>query len=190
VGGKTQWEPILFGGLKPPMKFRAYLSRPALIAAVLFSCSANAQTNLRPENSLKAVDRNFIEQAARAGWEELAIARIAVERTANPHVRDYAEMIVSEQENATDAIAALAASKTIALPARDSDADRWAKRDAKGFDQEYLRKAVSDHEDTVKLFEKEAREGEDPDAVAFARKTLPRLLHHLQLGKDLQKLTK
>ncbi len=49
---------------------------------------------------------------------------------------------------------------------------------------------VSDHEDTVKLFEKQARDGEDAALVEFARKHLSRLQHHLQQASDLHKLMK
>jgi putative membrane protein len=172
-------------------KFRAYLSRPALIAAVLFSCSAAAQTADRPEEAvLKSIDRAFIEKAARAGLDAVEISRAAAERSSNALVREYAQMMVNEQEAANDAIALLALNKTVALPSRGNEADRWLKRDTRSFDQDYLRKMVSEHEDEAKLFEKETKEGEDAETVAFARKNLPKVLQHLQLAKDLQKLTK
>ena len=47
----------------------------------------------------------------------------------------------------------------------------------------------SDHEDAVKLFEK-ASKSDDLEVAAFAQKTLPALLHHLEMAKDLKKTVK
>jgi putative membrane protein len=49
---------------------------------------------------------------------------------------------------------------------------------------------VSDHEDAVKLFQKQANEGKDDETVMFARKVLPKLEHHLQIANDLKKTLK
>jgi len=44
---------------------------------------------------------------------------------------------------------------------------------------------VSDHEEAVALFQKEASSGTDPDLKAFAQKTLPTLQEHLKMAQAL-----
>jgi len=138
---------------------------------------------------LKRGDRNFIEKAARASMEEVEVSRVAAERTSNPEVRRFAEMIIADHESVFDDLTNLAADKGVNLPAKES-AEKWTRRDAKNFDRNYVDKMVSDHNDAVRMFEKHAKDGEDPDTVAYARKHLPKLLSHQQHAVDLQRILK
>jgi putative membrane protein len=139
---------------------------------------------------LKRHDRDFFEKAAKASMTEVEISRVAAARTSNPEVRRFAQMMIEDHESASEELAALATGKGVSLPAKEAHPSRWEKRDGKTFDRDYINKMVSDHEDVVKLFEKQAKEGNDPDAVAFARKHLPKMQHHLQQAHDLKRMFK
>ena len=139
---------------------------------------------------LKNPDRNFVEKVARMSMEEAEISRVAAERTSNPRVRAFAEAMASDHANLSKELSLIASDKGVVLPAKDTIGDKWLKRDAKSFDLDYLKKMVSDHEDTVQLFQKQARDGQDPELVAFARKHLAALQHHLQEASDLHKMMK
>jgi putative membrane protein len=143
---------------------------------------------VEPARSLTGADRDFVEKAARASMNEVQISRVAAERTSNPEVKRFAQRMIAEHQGANEQLAALAAGRGFALPAKDPHPDRWEKRDAKNFDKEYVDKMVADHEDVVKLFEKQANKGEDADTVAFARKHLPKLQEHLQHALDLKRV--
>jgi putative membrane protein len=54
------------------------------------------------------------------------------------------------------------------------------------FDKDYMAAMVKDHEKDVAEFEKEAKDGSDPDVKAWASKTLPTLKKHLELAKAAQ----
>ena len=144
---------------------------------------------VQTEPALKHGDRNFIEKAAKSGLEEVEISRIAATRTSNPDVKRFAQMIIADHESAHEELGALASIKGVNLPAKEN-AERWAKRDAKNFDREYIDKMVSDHDDAVKMFEKQAKDGNDVETVAFARKHLPKLQSHLQQATDLKRMLK
>ena len=138
--------------------------------------------------SLKKADRDFLEKSAKASMSEVQISRVAASRTTNPDVKRFAQMMVDDHENAAEQLAALASGRGVSLPAKDPHPDKWEKRDAKNFDKEYLDKMVSDHEDVVKLFEKQSKNGEDAETVAFARKHLPKMQEHLQHALDLKRM--
>ena len=143
-----------------------------------------------PKIDLKHGDKSFIEKAAKSGMEEVAISRVAVERATNPQVREFAQMMVSDHTGANTELTTLAMSKNLTLPVKDINVEKWEKRSAKGFDEEYMEKMVSDHKDAVDLFEKEAKKGDDADLMNFAAKTLPSLTAHLAKAQDLKKMVK
>jgi putative membrane protein len=139
---------------------------------------------------LKRTDRAFFEKAAKASMAEIQISRVAASRTSNPEVRRLAQMMVEDHERALEELTALAAARGVSLPAKEPHPDKWEKRDAKNFDRDYLDKLVDDHNDVVRMFEKHAKDGEDADTVAFARKHLPKMQHHLQQSLDLKRVLK
>lgn len=143
-----------------------------------------------PKTDLKHGDKSFVEKAAKMGMEEVAISRIAVERATNPQVREFAQMMVSDHTGANSELTTLAASKNVMLPSKDFNLDKWEKRSAKSFDEEYMEKMVSDHKDTLDLFEKESKKGEDADLMNFAGKTVPTLTAHLSKAQEIKKALK
>jgi putative membrane protein len=136
---------------------------------------------------LERADRSFMEKAARASMSEVQISRIAASRTSNPDVRRFAQRMIDDHEAASEQLAALASARGISLPAKDPHPEKWEKRDAKNFDRDYINQMVSDHEDVVKLFQKQARDGDDVETVMFARKHLPKMQEHLQHALDLKR---
>jgi len=135
----------------------------------------------------KRADREFMEKAAKMSMSEAAISRVAVARTTNPEVRRFAQMMVQDHESAMKHLTELASTRGVALPAKDPTPEKWEKRDAKDFDKAYLDQMIDDHEKAVKLFEKQAKVGHETETVAFARKQLPKLQHHLQQAIDLKR---
>lgn len=167
-------------------------------AALLFAGTATGQTTTttRADGTvvrtveLKRADRSFIEKAARSGLDEVEISKVAANRTSNPAVRSFAQKIIADHEGVHDDLASLATAKGVNLPAKDNVAEKWVKRDAKDFDREYIDQMVSAHDEAVKLFEEHAKEGEDPEVVAFARKHLAKLQKHLHEATDLKRALK
>jgi len=143
-----------------------------------------------PKIDLKHGDKSFVEKAAKMGQEEVAISRVAVERATNPQVREFAQMMVSDHTGANSELTTLATSKNVMLPAKEINVDKWEKRSAKDFDEEYMEKMVSDHKETLDLFEKEAKKGDDADLMNFAGKTVPTLTSHLSRAQEIKKSLK
>lgn len=139
---------------------------------------------------LKNPDKNFVEKVARISLEQVEISRVAAERSSNPRVRALAEAMAADHAAMSKELNLIASDKGVVLPAKDNIGDKWHKRDAKSFDLDYLKKMVSDHEETLEQFQKQARDGHDAELVAFARKHLSALQHHLQEASDLHKMMK
>ncbi|MFL6582926.1 MAG: DUF4142 domain-containing protein [Chthoniobacterales bacterium] len=54
------------------------------------------------------------------------------------------------------------------------------------FDKDFLHMAVEAHNNDIKAFEAEAKNGEDPAIKSLAQKALPTLRAHLKMRKDAQ----
>lgn len=138
------------------------------------------------ESSLGHSDRHFIMKAAKMGQEEVDISRVAAQNASNPQVRDFANQLVTQHEQANAELAELASRKGVALSNETSSLRRWQTKSAQDLDKDYLKTMVSDHEDAIDLFEKAAK-SEDADVAAFARKYLPTLQEHYTQAKNLRK---
>lgn len=189
-----------------PVSHSFRLIRPAQLAtcvlAAVLPALAFAQTPVREDRvlptardvrvvetarPLKRADRDFMEKAAKASMSEVAISRVAASRTSNPEVRRFAQMMIEDHEAAIEQLTSLAGTYGVSLPAKGPRPEKWEKRDAKNFDREYLEQMIDDHENVVKAFEKQAKDGEDAETVAYARKHLPKMQQHLQHAIDLKR---
>jgi putative membrane protein len=143
-----------------------------------------------PATQVKHHDRGFLEKAARAGMQEVMISQSVMGTLVNPAVRDLANMMVTDHTALDKDLRALALSKGVVLEDWDAKknaklSEKWSEKSG-DVDKKYLHQMIEDHEDAVKLFEKAAK-SDDADIAAFAQKTLPALMHHLSMAKDLKK---
>lgn len=124
------------------------------------------------------------------GLAEVQLSQLALQRASSEQIRSFAQQMVTDHTATNQELTQLAASKNITLPT-DTDAKHRAVAEKLGgmsgtdFDKAYMKQMVKDHEDAVKLFQKQSDRGTDADAKAFAAKTLPALQNHLQTARTL-----
>lgn len=170
------------------MKTLSYPSFPrfaALFLGAVLALTGVAQT----QPIVGRADRNFLEDSAKAGVEEVQISRIAVERATNPQVRDFAQMLVNEHEQLNSELSTLAGRKGVTLPAHDNDKlSKWTTKKADNFDEDYLEAMIDGHQKSVDRFEKATKRNDDPEVSALASKYLGAIQAHLAKAKELEKL--
>jgi putative membrane protein len=138
-------------------------------------------------------DKSFMKDAAESGLAEVQASQLAAQNAANTQVKSFADQMVQDHTKANDELKALAAQKKLDLPTEPSLMERGelkTLKDDKGekFDKRYAdHYGVKAHEKTIKLFEKEVKDGKDADVKAWAEKTLPTLRHHLDMARDMDK---
>jgi len=139
--------------------------------------------------------QRFIPSAANSGMAEVLLSEIAVQKAQSSTIKAYANMMLKDHGGANKALTALAAAKDIRLPdgtaasrpaSLKSGLDELSKASGKEFDQKYIKRMISDHEDAVHLFE-EGTKSSDQEVRAYAAKYLPALKMHLQHARDLSK---
>lgn len=132
----------------------------------------------------------FLGKAIQDGRAEIELCKLALQKSADPAVKQFAQRMIDDHAAIDEKIEALARSKQIRLPdgislKQKASNDLLAARSGKGFDKAFMSHNVSDHEKDVKEFGKEAQGAADADIKAFASDTLQTLKTHLQLARDV-----
>jgi len=148
--------------------------------------TAKADT-AKKDSSMAVVDKDdakFAVAAANGGMAEVELGTLAQQKAANPKVKDFGAMMVSDHSKANDEMKALAKSKGITLPAAVDAKEQKVKDDLSAksgadFDKTYVSNMIDDHKKDIKEFEDASKNCKDADLKAFAVKTLPVLKMHL-----------
>ncbi|PQZ83749.1 MULTISPECIES: DUF4142 domain-containing protein [Pseudomonas] len=140
--------------------------------------------------AMAATSNDFVDEAAQGGITEVAIGKLALEKSASADVKAFAQHMVTDHTKANEELVALAKKLDIEVP-DDADLTDKAKKAIleireESFDKSYANNQVAAHEKTVELFEKEAASSDNTELKAFATKTLPTLKAHLEKAKALQ----
>jgi putative membrane protein len=154
------------------------MSMKTLVPGAAFLLLASAAVADSPDSS-------FYKNAAEGGMSEVELGQLAQQKATNPAVKDFGAMMVKDHSAANEKLKALAASKQVSLPSSPSVMQKASKTklnmmSGDTFDKSYVKGMIDDHKDDIKEFQKEASEGKDPEARAFATATLPVLQMHLQ----------
>ena len=135
-------------------------------------------------------DATFYRHAAEGGIAEVELGNLALQKSVDPAVKEFAAQMVKDHSEANEKLASVAASKSISLPTKPSVGEIATKAKLEvlsgaTFDKSYIKAMVKDHEKDVAEFRREAKGGQDPDAKAFAAATLPTLKEHLQKVRSI-----
>jgi putative membrane protein len=119
------------------------------------------------DHKLSRQDRRFMRQAAQAGIFEVKKSKLALDRSHNRHVRDFAAQMIRDHTKANQELKQLAASQGVRLPHRPNAHQRRIIRRLAGlhgrhFDCAYMAVQVRAHLQAIALFRREVRHGHNP----------------------------
>jgi putative membrane protein len=127
---------------------------------------------------------DFMKEAAQGGMAEVELGKLAAQKAADPEVKKFGQMMVTDHGKANTELKTLAGKKNITLPAdlgsHQSTLDRLKGLSGADFDKAYVSAMLDDHEADVKAFQSQADNSADADVKAFAAKTVPVLKKHLE----------
>lgn len=157
-------------------------------AALLFGFAGLAQA------ADKVSANDFAEEASAKGIAEIETSKLALEKGSHAEVKKFAQTMIDDHTRANDELKALAKQKNLEV---SNDAELMSKakamilqvRDGENFDKAYANNQVVAHEQAIELYQKAAA-SDDAEFSAWAKKTLPKLEHHLQMAKELQSKTR
>ncbi len=161
------------------------MSRVALLATLL--CWSVASTAWGDT----ANSQQFTTDAATAGKAEVALGKLAMQKSTNPAVKRFAKQMVADHTKANTKLQAIAKREKLSVPAnltadQKAAADKLRSQSGAAFDRAYATQMVDDHEKVANLLRNAADDKNlDGQLREFARTTLPTVEHHLAEAKSL-----
>jgi len=140
-------------------------------------------------------DQDFVMKASAAGLAEVNLSQLAMTRSRNTAVREFAQRMVVDHTQANRELLDMANRQQIPLAKTMDDKhqkmfEKLSKLDGAEFDRTYVDGMVKDHEEAVKLFGDESKDGKNDALKEWAGKKLPTLKKHLEMARDLAKKDK
>jgi putative membrane protein len=140
---------------------------------------------------LSSDDKSFLEHAAEGNNAEIALANLALKKTAREDIKAFANRIVTDHQKANEQLKGIAAANHVEMPAGmglkyTAEKARLTMLGGRDFEDDYVNTMVDDHQADIEAFEKEVQYGADADLKKFASMTIPILKQHLSMAKTLQ----
>jgi len=128
--------------------------------------------------------QTFVDKAAAGGLFEVQSSELALDMSKSPEVQSFAKMMIEDHGKANAALKALATKEGLKVPAtldqKHAAKIKTLKNAGSQFDPPYVKAQLEGHQDTIKLFEGYAKDGDNTALQAFANETLPTLKTHLE----------
>lgn len=173
------------------------------LGVLSFQACTNQQANNDSKDSLDSLNEQpmvqttddgseFLTEAASGGMMQVELGKLALEKSQNAKVREFATMMVEQHTNANDELKQLAMSKNVSLPEvplseHQDEINKLKEKSAADFDKAYVDMMVSDHKEDIDEFQDVAENNDaDADIKTFANKILPTLKSHLQTIEQIK----
>jgi putative membrane protein len=135
-------------------------------------------------------DADFFKHAAEGGIAEVEAGKLAESKGSSQAVKDFGAMMVKDHSAANSQLKSIAGTKNVDLPSTSSTGQMATKAKlevltGETFDKSYIKGQITAHQDTVALFKKEIASGQDAEAKAFAKETLPTVQAHLKKIQEI-----
>jgi putative membrane protein len=161
------------------------------VFALLAATPAWAQNTGTGAQTLSQQDKTFIQQAGAGSLAEAELGQLAEQKAATPAVKEFGRWMYTDHGlTANKWLEAILREEHESFQPTLTAEQKQLKQKLEGFsgsqfDQQYIQHMVQDHEKTIPLFEREAKEGHNPMIKTFADSLTPVLQQHLAEAKEL-----
>lgn len=160
-------------------------SEPSSGASASSSTSASGQ-------AVNTQDRKMMQDLAHANASEIAAGKLALEKSQNDQVKQYAQKLIDDHTQAQQELQKIADAKDVKLE-NEPDAKHksmvktMSALEGEKFDKMYLSQGgARDHKNTYQLLQKMQKQSKDKDLQVLAQKIEPAVQQHLTMAQDLQ----
>jgi putative membrane protein len=134
----------------------------------------------------------FVHTAAVANTFEIQSSQIALQKTTNEQVKDFADLMIKDHTRIGGELESIAQKQNLQLPkGLDSKSQSSLKRlqseSGTRFGRTYAWMMLKGHQQAVKLFQSYAQNGDDQQLKEWAQQTLPTLQEHLRHAEAMER---
>jgi putative membrane protein len=154
-------------------------------ASKLSSDSEGAKGMGKSKMSMRTDAKSFLKDAIQGNSSEIAMAQVAERKTQSAELRQFAQTIRKEHEQANQQLQSLAQAHGVpATQPLDSKhqkkLDHLQQLSGAEFDREYAKEMLKDHQKDIAKYEHASRNIQETDIQQYVQATLPKLRQHLQ----------
>jgi len=168
-------------------------------AAVQAQSTSAAQSDTSAQTSstgsmakLSSGDEKALKDMAQANINEIAAAKIALNKAESSEVKAFAQKIVDDHGDALTKVQTVAKQKDVTLPTEPDAqhkamADKLEKESGDAFDKMYMENAgTKDHKMVLSKLQSDAKNIKDPDVKALADAHTPVVEQHLKSAEQMK----
>lgn len=162
----------------------------ASACALLVAAPAWARNASTGAQTMSQQDQTFVREAGAGSLAEVELGHRAEQKAADPAVPEFGRWMATDHGLANKWLAAILweeheSSQPTLTAGQKQEKQRLEGLSGTKFDQQYIQHMVEDHEKTIPLFRKEAKEGHNQVIKSFAENLTPVLEQHLAEAKEL-----
>ena len=165
------------------------LLAPAAVMCLSFTTIADltpAAAQTAAQHAALASDSSFIQMAGSLGLLQVKLGRLAQKQGSSEVVRDFGKRMVADYSKANEELAAgakqAAYPRPVLLLVHQQIFNRLNGMSRSAFDKGYMAEMVSQHDETARLFEQEAKDGRVQSLKQLASGMLPAVQQHQALA--------
>ncbi|MBT3072137.1 DUF4142 domain-containing protein [Rhodomicrobium sp. Az07] len=161
------------------------------VAALLTAASFAAPSFAQLATPKLSPAQTFVRDLSSAGQFEIQSSYIALQKTDNEDVRQFARKMVEDHSAADAKLKDTLKQANIKEPTVTIDERRMQELDYlkvadRDFDRQYIQQQRKAHRDTVKLLENYIQRGDNAELKQFATNLLPTIKQHLEMADNLK----
>jgi predicted outer membrane protein len=125
----------------------------------------------------------FVNQAATSGMFEIQSSELALDKSRDDRVREFAQHMVKDHTEASQKLKAAAGPMTMPTtldPEHAKMLQQLQQASGNDFTRNFVQMQLEGHQKAVTLFDGYAQSGDNPQLKQFAQETAPTLRNHLQ----------
>lgn len=167
----------------------------ATLAALLATVSPVWAQNAANGKNLSAADQQFLTKAAQGNAAEASLGQTAMQQASQPAVKEFGRWMHTDHTLANEQLIAAAKAMHQSPPSTQPNAQQQAtaqslqQLNGAQFDQQYMQHMVTDHQQDVQDYQKEAADTHNRMLKAYTQAMIPVIQAHLAEAQELASLS-